>query len=56
MRKLFIRNIPDDIHRDFKMMCVGKDVSMNTELLRIITEIVKKYRKGEDHLNTEQVT
>jgi len=45
MKTTMIRKIPDDIHRDFRIMCLKKDVSMNTELLRMIKEAVEKYRK-----------
>jgi len=45
MKRTIIRDIPDDIHQDFKIMCVKKDISMNKELLRMIKEAVEKYRK-----------
>ena len=45
MKRTIIRDIPDDIHKDFKIMCVEKEISMNKELLRMIQEAVKKYRK-----------
>jgi len=40
-----IRDIPDELHKKFKIMCVEKGVSMNAELLRLIKEAVDKYKK-----------
>ena len=45
MKRAMIRDIPEDIYRDFKIMCVEKDISMNKELLRMIKETVEKYRE-----------
>ena len=45
MKRAMIRDIPDDIHKDFKILCVEKSVSMNQELLKMIREAVEKYRK-----------
>lgn len=47
MKRTMVRDIPEDIHRDFKVMCVQKGVSMNAELLRLIREAVEGYRKKE---------
>jgi plasmid stability protein len=46
MKRIMIRDVPDDIHKDFRIMCLKKDVSMNQELLRMIKEAVEKYRKS----------
>jgi len=45
MKTTMIRKVPDDIHKDFRIMCFEKSVSMNTELLRLMKEAVEKYRK-----------
>ena len=46
MKRTMLRNIPEDVHKDFKIMCVEKGVSMNAELLRLMKEAVEKYRKS----------
>ena len=45
MKRTMIRDIPDNIHKDFKLMCVEKEVSMNRELLRLIKEEVERFRQ-----------
>ena len=45
MKNTIIRNIPDDIHRDFKVMCAKKGVSINQELIRLMKEAVDKEGK-----------
>ncbi len=45
MKTTMIRKVPDDVHKDFRIMCFEKGVSMNTELLRLMKEAVEKYRK-----------
>ncbi|MHA1782017.1 MAG: FitA-like ribbon-helix-helix domain-containing protein [Promethearchaeota archaeon] len=45
MKTLIIRNIPDDVHKKFKIMCAEKDTSMNQEIIKLMKEAVDKYFK-----------
>jgi len=35
-----IRGIPDDLHRAFRLLCVGQGVSMNAALVELIRRAV----------------
>ena len=35
-----IRDIPDDLHRAFRLLCVGQGVSMNQALLELMRRAV----------------
>jgi hypothetical protein len=46
MGSILIRQIPDPIHKDFKKLCQSKQVSMERELVRLISrEVTKAARK-----------
>lgn len=42
MKTMIVRNVPEDLHRAFKALCVQRGVSMNAEIVRLIRESVKK--------------
>ena len=47
MKEMRIRNIPNEVHRSFKMLCTKKDTNMNEYLIRMMKkEIEKEDRKG----------
>jgi len=37
-----IRNIPEDLWQDFKIICVKEKKSLNTKLIELVQEYVKK--------------
>ena len=40
-----IRDIPDELHVQFKVMCAEKRISMNKLIIQLIREAVEKHRK-----------
>ena len=38
MATLYIRDVPDPIHRRFKLLCAARGVSIRTEVTRLIEE------------------
>ena len=40
-----IRDIPEELQHQFKVMCAEKRISMNKLVIQLIKEAVKKYRK-----------
>lgn len=42
-----IRNIPDDLWKDFKKLALDADSSINAMMIELITAAVKKYRETE---------
>jgi len=42
MRQLIIRDIPDDLHKAFKLLCVKQGVSMNKKIIQLIKKVVEK--------------
>jgi len=45
MKKILIRNVPEELHKKLRIMCLEKGTSMNQELIRLIQDAVEKYRK-----------
>jgi hypothetical protein len=46
MGAILIRQIPDPLHKDFKKLCQQKQISMERELIRLMTrEVTKAARK-----------
>jgi hydroxymethylpyrimidine/phosphomethylpyrimidine kinase len=39
---LILRDIPDDIHLQFKIACVKKGISMNKRIIELMAEDIKK--------------
>ena len=47
MGTLIIKNVPDEIRREFKAICIRKATTMREEIIRFMTEVVEKAaRKG----------
>ena len=40
-----IRNVPKEIHREFKLQCVKEGVSMNGKLIALIEQTVNRHAK-----------
>jgi hypothetical protein len=46
MGAILIRQIPDPLHKEFKRLCQAKQVTMEREIVRLITrEVTKAARK-----------
>jgi len=45
MKSIMIRNVPEDLHREFKILCVKKEVSINEQLLNLMRKEVEKEQK-----------
>jgi plasmid stability protein len=41
MGSILIRQVPDDVHKDFKKLCQAKNTSMENEMIRLIAREVK---------------
>jgi len=39
------RDVPDDLHKRFKMLCVEHGVSMNSKVIELIREFVEQGEK-----------
>jgi len=46
-----IRDLPDDLHKDLKRLCVEEEISMNKKILQLITREVEKFRKARSFKN-----
>lgn len=47
MGTLIIKNVPDDMRREFKAICIRKETTMREEIIRfMINEVEKAARKG----------
>ena len=40
-----IRDIPEELHIQFKIMCAEKRISMNKLMIQLMREAVEKHRK-----------
>ena len=45
MAQVNIRNIPDEIHKAFKIICVKKGITLNDYYLQIIKKEVERNKK-----------
>ena len=45
MKEMRIRNVPDEVHRGFKILCTKKDTNMNEYLIRLMKKEIKKDKK-----------
>lgn len=46
MGTILIRNVPNDLRKEFKLLCIQKNTNMTEELIRFIREEVEKAEKG----------
>lgn len=46
MANINLRDIPDDLVKQFKIHCLEKDISMRKEIIRLMKEVVEKVKKG----------
>ena len=47
MKEMRIREVPDELHLKFKLLCVKKNISMNKYLIQMIKkEVEKEDKKG----------
>ena len=46
MGTILIRNVPNDLRKEFKLLCIQKNTNMTEELIRFIREEVEKAKKG----------
>ena len=42
MKQMRLRDIPDELHTRFKMMCVRDGITMNDRILRLMSEAVEE--------------
>jgi hypothetical protein len=43
MAEMRIRNIPENLHKRFKMLCVDEGVSINHKILQLMKAAVEKW-------------
>ena len=48
MGTMIIKNMPDDIRKEFKILCLKRDTTMREELIRLMREEVEKAAKKKD--------
>jgi plasmid stability protein len=45
MKSIMIRNVPEDLHKEFKILCVKRGVSINKLMLDLMRKEVDKEQK-----------
>ncbi len=45
MVKMITRDIPDDLHKRFKLVCVEQGISMNKQIIELIRKHVERQEK-----------
>ncbi len=45
MKTIMIRNVPEDLHKEFKILCVKRGLSINEQLLNLMRKEVEKEQK-----------
>ncbi len=45
MVSMLTRDIPDNLHKRFKVLCVEHEVSMNAKVIELIREFVERQEK-----------
>lgn len=45
MKKIMLKNIPDDLARDFKVKCAQEGITQNAALLKLMADAMKKGEK-----------
>ena len=45
MKDMRIREVPDELHLKFKLLCVKKKITMNNYLLKLVEKEVEKEGK-----------
>ncbi len=48
MKEMRIRGVPDDLHREFKILCTKNDMSMNEYLIKLMKEELERRKKTVD--------
>lgn len=46
MKYIMVREVPDNVHKAFKLLCVERGKSINSEVIRLIREEVEKGGKS----------
>jgi len=42
MKTFLLKNIPDEVHRKFKVYCAQKENTMREELIRFMNRVIKQ--------------
>lgn len=45
MKTIMIRNVPEELHKEFKILCVKRGLSINEQLLNLMRKEVEKEQK-----------
>ena len=45
MKQIMVRDVPDDLHIEFKLLCVKRGISMNRRIIELIRGDIKKKEK-----------
>ena len=46
MNVLIVKNVPDELKKQFKLICIGKDTTMSAEVVRFIRAAVAKKKNS----------
>ena len=47
MKQFIVRNIPDDVHRAFKVLCAGQEISLQDKMVVLMKAAIEAdKRKG----------
>ena len=52
MKVVTVRNVPDDLHKAFKIICAEEDTSINSKVIELMREYVdlkKGAKKSDSH-------
>ena len=45
MKQIMVRDVPDDLHIEFKLLCVKREISMNRRIIELMREDLKKTKE-----------
>ena len=45
MKQIMVRDVPENLHIEFKLLCVKRGISMNRRIIELIREDLKKEKK-----------
>ena len=46
MKMITVRDVPDDLHKRLKLLCVENGISINAQIIKLINDCVE-YAEGE---------
>lgn len=48
MKALIIKNVPDDVHKAFKMACLANDKDMRRAIIEMMEDYIEKHERKKE--------